>query len=83
MVVEAHLAFQERELLKMSALAAAMSDALTARGVDPTVALLAAQTAVTVFRTAFAAWIADGEQRAFAEIQGAILAELHTLVGPG
>lgn len=82
-VVDAHLAFQERELLKMSSLATAMAEALTGRGVDRTTALLAAQTGVTVFRTSFAAWIADGEQRGFAQIQRAVLDELQALVSSG
>ena len=82
-VVDAHRAFQERELLKMSSLATAMADTLTERGVDPTTALLAAQTGVTIFRTAFATWIAGGEQRGFAEIQAAVLDELQALVSSG
>ncbi|MEU2347080.1 TetR family transcriptional regulator [Modestobacter sp. NPDC049651] len=80
-VVDAHPALRERELLKLSALAAALTRALTERGVGPVPAALAAESAVTVFRTAFAAWIADGEERPFGEVQAGVLAELHSLVG--
>lgn len=79
-VVDAHLAFRERELLKLSALAGGMADALAARGVEATTAMLAAETGVTVFRTAFASWMADGEQRGFAQLQTAVLGELQALV---
>ena len=79
-IVAGHPALQERELLKMSSLASAMTTALVDRGADPTSAALAAQTGVTVFRTAFTAWIADGEDRPFAEVQRAVLDELRTLL---
>ena len=80
-VIGSHLAFQERELLKMAGLAVVITAALTARGIDPVTAALAAESGVTVFRTAFVAWIADGETRTFAEIQAEVLGKLHNLVG--
>jgi hypothetical protein len=79
-IIAAHPALQERELLKLSSLAAAMTRALTERGVEPVPAALAAESGVSVFRTAFAAWTADGERRSFGEVQRAVLSELHTLV---
>ena len=82
-VIDAHPALQERELLKLSALAAALTRALTDRGVAPVPAALAAGSAVTVFRTSFAAWIAEAESRPFVEVQAAVLAELHALLGHG
>ena len=80
-VIDAHPALQERELLKLSALAAALTGALTDRGVAPVPAALAAESAVTVFRTAFATWIAEDEARPFLQVQDAVLAELHALLG--
>jgi AcrR family transcriptional regulator len=80
-VIAEHRAFQERELHKMASLAVAMTGALIERGVDATTAALAAESAVTVFRMAFAAWLAPGEQRSFAQIQLAVLGKLHALVG--
>jgi AcrR family transcriptional regulator len=82
-VIDTHPALQERELLKLSSLATAMTRALTDRGTDPVPAALAAESAVTVFRTAFTAWTADGEDRSFGDVQQSVLAELHALVGRG
>ncbi|GGC98899.1 TetR family transcriptional regulator [Tersicoccus solisilvae] len=79
-VIDAHEALRERELLKLSSLAAALTRALTDRGVDPTSAALAAETGVTVFRTAFAAWIAPSETRSFPQLQDAVMRRLHALI---
>jgi AcrR family transcriptional regulator len=79
-VIDADPGLQERELLKLSGLATAMTRGLRARGVDPTAAALAAETGVTVFRVAFGLWIAEGEQRSLGEIQHAVLAELRSLL---
>lgn len=57
-VIAANTSLLERELLKMWALGNAAADALRARGVPPEEARLAAESAVTVFRAAFARWIA-------------------------
>lgn len=62
-------------------MATALTRALTDRGADPAGAALAAESGVTVFRTAFAAWVADGATRAFPEIQNAVLGRLHELLG--
>lgn len=79
-VIVGNVALQERELLKMSLLAVALTRALTERGIDPVDAALAAEAGVAVFRTAFAAWIADGEERPFPEIQTEILNRLRALL---
>lgn len=80
-VITTNVALQERELLKLSALAVSLTTALTARGIDPTSAALAAESGVTVFRTAFTAWVAEGEERTFPVLQQAVLTRLHTLIG--
>jgi AcrR family transcriptional regulator len=82
-VIDADPSLQERELFKLSALAAAMTRGLRRRGIDPTAAALAAESGVAVFRVAFATWIGEGEQRSLAEIQRAVLAELQALVAAG
>lgn len=79
-VIDAEPSLQERELLKLSALAVAMTRALRRRGIDDTAAALTAEAGVAVFRVAFAGWIAEGEERSLAEIQRAVLAELRSLV---
>ena len=80
-VIDATPALQERELLKLAALAAALTRALTDRGVDAVPAALAAESAVTVFHTAYTVWVTAAEARPFAEVQAAVLAELHALLG--
>jgi AcrR family transcriptional regulator len=78
-VIDAHPALQERELLKLSGLAVELAAALRDHGVDEPDATLAAQSCLTVFGVSFAAWIADGETRAFAEIVHDTLARLRAL----
>jgi AcrR family transcriptional regulator len=80
LVVAGNVALQERELHKMSTLATTLTAALVARGIDNTVAALAAEAGVSVFRRSFAAWIAAGETRSFAEIQRGVLGQLHALM---
>ena len=75
-------ALQERELHKMSALAETLTSALVQRDVDPTVAALAAEAGVSVFRRSFAAWISEGETRPFGDIQRSVLTHLQALLAP-
>jgi AcrR family transcriptional regulator len=82
-VVTGNVALQERELHKMAALADALTSALTERDIDPTAAALAAEATVSVFRCSFAAWIAEGENRHFADIQRSVLRQLQALLAPG
>jgi AcrR family transcriptional regulator len=79
-VIEADPSLRERELLKMSSLAVAMTTALRAHGINATAAALAAQSGVAVFRVAFAAWTAQDEQRSLPECLRAALAELRVLL---
>ncbi len=59
-VLAATPSLQERELLKMTKLAEAITLTLDKRGVAGLDAQLAAETGVAAFRVAFARWIADG-----------------------
>ena len=79
-VIEVEPSLQERELLKLSSLAVTMTRVLAQRGIDPARAALAAESGVAVFRVAFAAWIAQGEERSLVELQRAVFAELRSLV---
>lgn len=81
-VIDADPGLQERELLKLSGLATAMTGALRRRGVDPTAAALAAESGVAVFRVGFATWIAEGEQRPLPAILRAVLGDLRSLLAP-
>ncbi len=58
-VIAANTELQERELIKMATLAAAIAGALRERGVQDPAASLAAEAGVAVFRIAFERWIAD------------------------
>ncbi|MFC1405470.1 MULTISPECIES: TetR family transcriptional regulator [Streptacidiphilus] len=75
-IIAANPALQERELLKMAALAAVVAAALRARGVPEASATLAAESGVTVFGVAFVKWLAEGEQRSFLDIEREVLGEL-------
>lgn len=78
-VIDANPGLQERELLKMAWLAKKITEALAEHGVAEPGATLAAETGVTVFGVTFKQWIADGEQRAFADIAEDIFGELRAL----
>ncbi|MFC7304210.1 TetR family transcriptional regulator [Streptomyces monticola] len=56
-VIAAHTELQERELIKLASVAAALADALRRRGVPEPHASLAAEAGVAVFKTAFAHWV--------------------------
>ena len=58
-VITANAELQERELIKLAALAAAMAGALRGRGVPEPAASLAAEAGIAVFRIAFERWTAE------------------------
>ncbi|MDL5154528.1 TetR/AcrR family transcriptional regulator [Actinomycetospora termitidis] len=58
-VIDAHPELQERELIKLARVSAAMAAALRDRGVDEGEAVLAADAGMAVFRLAFTRWVAD------------------------
>jgi AcrR family transcriptional regulator len=55
-VIVAHAELQERELLKLAALAAAIAQALRQRGVREPTASLTAEAGIAVFKVAFERW---------------------------
>jgi AcrR family transcriptional regulator len=66
-IVAANASLHERELLKLTAMADTAAEALRGRGVAEPTASLAAHSAVTVFRIAFARWVSADEQPGFAD----------------
>jgi AcrR family transcriptional regulator len=80
-VIEQNPALQERELHKLSGLAATVAGALRTRGVGEPAATLAAESGAAVFRIAFAQWIREGETRSLADIESDVLHELLNLTG--
>jgi AcrR family transcriptional regulator len=67
-VIAANPELQERELIKLAALAAAMAGALRGRGVPEPTASLAAEAGIAVFRIAFERWTAEACQPDLAEL---------------
>jgi len=58
-IVAANPELQERELIKLAALAAALGDALRKRGVPDPAASLAAEAGIAVFKIAFQRWAGE------------------------
>ncbi len=63
LIITASAELQERELIKLAALAAALADALRRRGVEDPAASLTAEAGIAVFRIAFERWINDPGER--------------------
>jgi AcrR family transcriptional regulator len=61
-IIASSAELQERELIKLASLAAALAEALRARGVADPIASLAAETGIAVFKVAFERWI-DGTSK--------------------
>lgn len=75
-VVAAHTGLQERELIKLATLAAAIADALRQRGVSEPAATLVAETGIVVFKVAFERWIDGNSQRDLSQHIRALFDEL-------
>lgn len=82
-VIDVNPELQERELLKMASLSAALGRTLHERGVDEPAASLAAEAGVSVFRIAFAQWIVPGNTRSLDELIRSALAALRLVTGAG
>jgi len=79
-VIATSAELQERAALKQVGLAAAMSDALRARGVPALVATLAGELGVLAFKEAFAAWVVEGNQQDLGELARTALDQLRSTV---
>jgi AcrR family transcriptional regulator len=58
-LVAKHAEIQERELIKLASLAAAVTKALHARGVSEPAASLAAEAGIAVFKIGFERWVSE------------------------
>ncbi|HEY1451104.1 MAG TPA: TetR family transcriptional regulator [Solirubrobacteraceae bacterium] len=58
-IIAASVDLQERELIKLASLAAALAESLRNRGIEDPVASLTAEAAIGVFKVAFARWVID------------------------
>jgi AcrR family transcriptional regulator len=61
-VVAANPSLQERELIKLSSIAAAIAEGLRSRGTGETASKLAAEAGVAVFKVAFDRWVNEGRK---------------------
>jgi AcrR family transcriptional regulator len=75
-VIAANAELQERELIKLATLAAAMAGALRERGIPEPAASLAAEAGIAVFRIAFERWTAEDCQPDLAKLIRESLGEL-------
>jgi len=64
-IIAATPELQERELLKRATLASAIADALRRRGVTDLTASLAAETAIAIFKVAYARWVDQCDEEDF------------------
>jgi AcrR family transcriptional regulator len=62
-LVTEHAEIQERELIKLASLAAAVTKALHARGVSEPAASLAAEAGIAVFKIGFERWVSERKQK--------------------
>jgi hypothetical protein len=62
-VIAANTELQERELIKLASLSAALADTLRQRGVSDTAASLTAEAGIAVFKIAFERWVNECNQR--------------------
>ena len=75
-IIVANPELQERELIKLQLLAAAVAAALRRRGVSDPTAILIAEAGITVFRVAFERWVDDENRLDLQELITASLQEL-------
>lgn len=78
-VIASHPELQERELLKMTSVAAAAAAALRERGVGEPAATLAADSGVAVLRVAFAQWVEQGGATSLVDLVRAGVRDLRAL----
>jgi AcrR family transcriptional regulator len=62
-VITANAELQERELIKLSSLAAAMAGELRTRGVSDPTASLAAEAGIAAFKVAFETWVGAADDK--------------------
>jgi len=79
-VIAANPELQERELIKMATLAAAIAGALRDRGVLEPAASLTAEAGIAVFKVAFGIWLKDPDQAGLPQIMRASFDDLKAVV---
>ena len=82
-VIAANPELQERELIKLAALSAALADGLRQRGVTDPAASLAAEMGIAVFRIAIERWQNDTGQRDLPQLMRESLDALKAMTAGG
>ncbi len=82
-IIVANAELQERELIKLARLAGAIADALRERNVNEPTAILSAELAVVVFKTAFERWVQESNRKDFAQLVRTTIADISTLAARG
>ena len=81
-VITANPELQERELIKMATLSAALAGGLRCRGIPDPSASLAAEAGIAVFRVAFDRWVTGEDERDLAAVMRTSLDDLKALTAP-
>jgi AcrR family transcriptional regulator len=82
-VIAANVELQERELIKLAGLAAAIADALRQRGISDPAASLTAEAGIAVFKIAFERWVSGTDEPDLPHLIAASFTDLRTLTaGP-
>jgi AcrR family transcriptional regulator len=66
-LIISHPELQERELIKLASLSAAIAEALRRRGVTDPAASLAGEAGIAVFKLAFEGWVHDAKRRTLSQ----------------
>jgi AcrR family transcriptional regulator len=78
-IIAATPELQERELIKLASLAAAIADALRRRGVGDPAAILTAEAGIAVFKVGFERWVDPANEQDFGSVLRASLDELRAI----
>jgi AcrR family transcriptional regulator len=81
-IIAANAELQERELIKMASLAAALAETLRRRGLSDPAASLTAEMGTAVFKVAFERWVGEGNDRDLPQLIRESLDELPVLTAP-
>ncbi|MFC5824637.1 TetR/AcrR family transcriptional regulator [Nonomuraea insulae] len=82
-VIMANPELQERDLLKLASISAALADALRRHGVTEPAASLAAESGVAVFKVGFERWIVADEEYDLSRLMREALDELKVVTAGG
>lgn len=82
-IIAANAELQERELIKLASLSAALADTLLRRGVAAPTARLTAEVTIAVFKIAYERWVDEADQRTLPQLVRESLDEMRAAVARG